>query len=224
MTQPFLALDIPARHFWDTSFLSAHLPQAIVRDPRPGARPTDHWWAGDGEQAGTFWSAYTSAWLPMSLLSGPDRERLAGAWFAASRHWPVAFHLNKGLAGASPEVLQASRDTATNPQVLEAFALAIIAGDGPSAFPGMPGPDLRGARRAAERIRAADRALRAAAPGAGSYLSECDYFLGDWQRASWGPHWPRLDRIKRRYDPDGLFVVHHGVGSEGWSADGFRRL
>jgi hypothetical protein len=27
--------------------------------------------------------------------------------------------------------------------------------------------------------------------------------------------------IKDRYDPDGLFFGHHGVGSERWSADGF---
>jgi FAD/FMN-containing dehydrogenase len=224
VTEPFFALDAPARHFWDTDFLAAHLPPAISRDPRPGARPGDYWWAGDGEQAGTFWSAYTSTWLPQSLLSGAGRERLIDAWFEASRHWQIAFHFNKGLAGATPEVLAASRDTAMNPQVLDAFALAIIAGDGPSAFPGLPGPDLPGARTAADRIRAADRALRAAAPGAGSYVSECDYFLADWQRASWGPYWPRLDRIKRRYDPEGLFVVHHGIGSEAWSADGFRRV
>ena len=31
----------------------------------------------------------------------------------------------------------------------------------------------------------------------------------------------RLLEVKRRYDPNGLFYVHHGVGSEGWSADGF---
>ena len=34
----------------------------------------------------------------------------------------------------------------------------------------------------------------------------------------------RLQGIKRKYDPDGLFFVHHGVGSEEWSADGFTRL
>ena len=27
-----------------------------------------------------------------------------------------------------------------------------------------------------------------------------------------------------RYDPDGLFFGHHGVGSEDWSEDGFTRL
>jgi len=34
----------------------------------------------------------------------------------------------------------------------------------------------------------------------------------------------RLAEIKRAYDPDGLFVVHNGVGSEQWSADGFTKL
>ena len=29
--------------------------------------------------------------------------------------------------------------------------------------------------------------------------------------------------IKRAYDPEGLFFVRHGVGSEGWSEDGFTR-
>jgi hypothetical protein len=29
---------------------------------------------------------------------------------------------------------------------------------------------------------------------------------------------------EKRYDPTGLFFVHHGVGSEDWSADGFTRL
>jgi len=37
----------------------------------------------------------------------------------------------------------------------------------------------------------------------------------DWQRAFWAPNYRRLLTIKRRYDPDGLFTVHHGVGSEG---------
>ena len=57
-------------------------------------------------------------------------------------------------------------------------------------------------------------ALRVAAPDAGAYVNECDYFQEDWQHAFWGPNYPRLARIKRRYDPDGLFTVHHGVGSE----------
>ena len=61
------------------------------------------------------------------------------------------------------------------------------------------------------------------APATGAYFNECDYFQPDWQQAFWGPHYPRLKEIKERYDPDGLFFVHHGIGSEGWSLDGFTR-
>jgi FAD/FMN-containing dehydrogenase len=110
-----------------------------------------------------------------------------------------------------------------NPQVLDAFALAIVGAAEDAAYPGWSKPDIGKGEAAAAAVRAADAALRTAVPGAGSYMSECDYFLGDWKRASWGHHWPRLEAIKRRYDPEDLFVVHHGVGSDGWSADGFSR-
>jgi hypothetical protein len=33
-----------------------------------------------------------------------------------------------------------------------------------------------------------------------------------------------LRAVKDQYDPEGLFFVHHGVGRERWSADGFTRL
>ena len=50
------------------------------------------------------------------------------------------------------------------------------------------------------------------------------YFQPDWQIAFWGTNYPRLAAVKRKYDPQGLFFVHHGVGSEAWSADGFTRV
>ena len=33
-----------------------------------------------------------------------------------------------------------------------------------------------------------------------------------------------LQAVKKKYDPDGLFFVHNGVGSEDWSPDGFTRI
>ena len=66
--------------------------------------------------------------------------------------------------------------------------------------------------------------VRTLLPDAGSYVSESNFFETGWQRAYWGANYPRLLEVKNRYDPDGLFFVHHGVGSERWSADGFTRL
>ena len=218
-----VVLAIPARHFWNPVVLDKYAAGAIKHSAHADGRSGDWWWAGDSDQVGAFWHAYSSAWLPVSLLKPTAQHRLADAWFAASRHWPVAFHFNKGLAGADAGVLAASRDTAMNPQVLDAFALAIIADCGGPAFAGMPEPDMIQARDAAAKVKAATVALKAAAPDAGGYLSECDFFARDWQRSNWGRHWTRLRNVKQRYDPAGLFIVHHGVGSETWSRDGFTR-
>jgi FAD/FMN-containing dehydrogenase len=49
---------------------------------------------------------------------------------------------------------------------------------------------------------------------AGSYVSESNYFNKNWGHAFWGPNHARLKAVKRKYDPEGLFFVHHGVGSD----------
>ncbi|HEV2620951.1 MAG TPA: FAD-binding oxidoreductase [Frateuria sp.] len=226
ITRPFQALAAPARHLWDAEFLRKYLPSAIVSDARPGA-PRHHFlWAGDHDQAGWFIHGYQSAWLPATLLQPGQQARLVDALFNAAQHRGVSLHFNKGLAGAPADALARVRDTATHPQVLDAFALAISAAGGDPAYPGMPGakPDPAMARHTAAAIERTMDALRAVAPGAGSYVSESDYFLRDWQQGFWGENYPRLAKAKRMYDPDGLFFVHHGVGSEGWSEDGFTRI
>ena len=69
-------------------------------------------------------------------------------------------------------------------------------------------------RASAARINAAMRIIRDVTPASGAYSNEADYFEPDWQTAFWGPHYSRLLDIKRKYDPDNLFRVHHGVGSD----------
>jgi FAD/FMN-containing dehydrogenase len=212
---------VPARTWWDVE----NNP-AMIHDTRPGSPKQHCWWRGDQGQVGAFLHGYDSLWLPASLLEEEAQQRLARALFAASRFKQVQLHLNKGLAGATPEARAAARDTATHPAVLDAFALAIIAdGEGP-AYPGMPRPplDLRAAHADARNIDRSAAELRKLVPDAGSYVSESNYFNASWKRAYWGDHYPRLRAIKRRYDPEGLFFVHHGVGSEEWSPDGFTRL
>jgi FAD/FMN-containing dehydrogenase len=81
------------------------------------------------------------------------------------------------------------------------------------------------ARRDKARIALAMAELRnVAPPEGGTYVAESSYFQADWQRAYWGSNYPRLLAVKTRYDPQELFFARHGVGSEGWSEDGFDRL
>lgn len=213
-TFAFRTAAVPGRHMWDAEWLTKNLPaDTISRDTRPSATPGAYWWHGDGEQVGAYWLGYQSMWLPASLLESGNQGGLAEAWFAASRHWSVAFHFNKGLAGAAPEAIAASRETATNPQMLSAFALAIIASSADPAYPGQPLPVEGNARTRADAIASAIRELRRIAPEAGTYVNECDFFQENWRHAFWGSNVERLEAIKRRYDDQRLFTVHHGIGS-----------
>jgi len=66
--------------------------------------------------------------------------------------------------------------------------------------------------------------LRAVASSGGAYVSESNFFESDFENSYWGANHARLAEIKKKYDPDGLFFVHNGVGSEQWTRDGFTRL
>jgi FAD/FMN-containing dehydrogenase len=242
---------IPARRNWDVEWRVAHWPEAVFprngsafnaimddilvhvmhepvfrHDERPGSAPSDAWWGGDAGQVGQYLWGYESLWMPASLLASNSQGRLANALFAGSRYGDIELHFNKGLAGAPPDAIAAAKDTAMNPAVLTAFALAIVAnGEGP-AYPGVPGhePDVIKGRVVAKIIDHCVEQLRAVAGPSGSYVNETNYFEMDWQRAFWGENYARLAKIKQMYDPAGLFFVHNGVGSEGWSRDGFTKL
>ena len=226
----------PADFTWDSALRSAARDprtwwsidgnRNMERDTRSGA-PQDHAWSrADQGEVGAFLHGYDSVWLPAALLRKDQQKRLVDALVAASRHKLVRLFTNKGLAGAPAAVLAAERQTAMNPKAIEAFALAIIAdGQGP-AYPGLPRApfDPVAARKDAHEIDLATAELRNIAPNAGSYVSESNYFNRSWQDAFWGENYPRLRTVKAKYDPDGLFFVHHGVGSEDWSEDGFTRV
>lgn len=211
--KPLDIVALPARQFWDPDFFAKAGVDVATRDQRPGAADYHMAWKGDLEQVGWFIHAYTSAWIPSALMKEENLDKLAAAVVEGAMSMDVAFHFNKGLFGAEADTLAAARDTAMNPQVLDAFALVIIANGGAPVFEGLPGArvdEAKAQRNIARVHKSYDRVMQVT-PGAGAYFSESDFFQKDHERAYWGSNVPRLRSAKHRYDPDGTFQVRNGI-------------
>jgi FAD/FMN-containing dehydrogenase len=224
--QPLTFVIMPAKDIWSPAFLKKFAPDFVATDNRTGASEDNIFWKGNQGEAGQFLYAYHSAWLPESLLETNQIKLLTDALFHAGKYWNTSLHFNKGLAGANPEVLTAARNTAVHPALGNAFALVIIAAEEQPCYPGLAGhePDMKKANNAAEKITKAINEIKSRVATTGSYVSETDFFEEKWQDSFWGSNYERLLSIKDKYDPEGLFFVHHGVGSESWSPDGFTKL
>lgn len=208
-------LTVPARDLWNADVVG-QIPDFIVRDDLPGAPKDYFYFKTNAGEVGQVKHAFQSTWLSQRLLDPERRPALVDALVRASQIWQVSLHCNKGLAGAPANAVRWTQDTSMNPAVLDSFALAITgASEGP-AYPGIPGhePNVAQGRLEAKLVAAATAPLKALAERPASYVNETDYFQDDWQTAFWGDHYARLRQVKHRYDPGGLFRVHHGVGTE----------
>ena len=177
-------------------------------------------------EAGWFLHGYESTWMPAHSSSRQRQPQLVDALFAASRRWTTSLHFNKGLAGAPAEAIAAARNTATIPRPPTPSLSPSSPPEARRPFPASPATSrtCRSPVATPSNIAAAMDELRKLVPNHGSYVSESNYFEADWRSAFWGANYPRLRQVKDKVDPDGLFFVHHGVGSEDWSPDGFTRL
>jgi hypothetical protein len=60
---------------------------------------------------------------------------------------------------------------------------------------------------------------------AGSYSNEGDAFERDFITTFYSQeNYPKLSAIKSKYDPNDLFIVASGVGSERWDGDGLCKV
>ncbi|PBK71123.1 FAD-binding domain-containing protein, partial [Armillaria solidipes] len=57
-----------------------------------------------------------------------------------------------------------------------------------------------------------------------AYSNEADSLEEDFKTTFFGPNYPRLEDIKRRYDPKDMFIVAAGVGSDKWDKDGLCKV
>lgn len=207
---------LPFESLWDPAWWENVDPNFITRDGRPDQPASQYWWATNQSEVSQFICSYQSRWLPMHLFDPASAGLLADALFAASRQYRFTLHFNKGLSGADADAIERTRTTPVNPVVFDAPALLIVSTHQEHVYPGVPGhePNLTQGRASAAKVDAAMKIIRDVTPTSGAYSNEADYFEPDWQTAFWGPHYPRLLEIKRKYDPGNVFRVHHGVGSE----------
>jgi FAD/FMN-containing dehydrogenase len=206
----------PFEGFWDAAHWLDVFPDMIRLDERPGrGHAHDFWWTSQENDVSQFVNSYQSRWLPLEVVHDRPGETTE-ALYQGSRHHSFGIHVNKGLAGAAPHALARDRATSVNPAVFSALGLVICASLQHFRYPGVPGhePDPAAAAVGARSVTQAMAAIRPVSPDSGSYVNESDFFEEDWQRSYWGDHYPRLVEIKRRYDPDNAFSVHHGVGTE----------
>lgn len=216
-TMKIKVMAIPPTKMWDTAFWKKHHADFIKLNRLQGAPKDQYWWGGDSEQASAFWYAYDSWWLPARLLSDDKIDHTAELFYQASRHFSVSLHINKGLAGASQAAIASTQETSINPAVFHAVGLIIMAAASNSVYPGVIGrePDQVKAQHIQEQIGKAIQLFERAAPEAGTYANEANYFQQDWQKAFWGDNYAKLARIKQHYDPQGLFRCHHCIVGTG---------
>ena len=117
---------LPAQRFWDPALLK-RFPASSSADDRAGAPADNIFWAGNRARRVGSGTPTSPPGSPASLLeAGPSGERFADALFrrgaALARGSCIS---TRGSRAAGPEAIAAARETAMNPAVVDAFALAI---------------------------------------------------------------------------------------------------
>jgi len=73
--------------------------------------------------------------------------------------------------------------------------------------------------QARQRIAEYVRRLEPISPGSATYMNEASLHEPDFRKSFFGSHYGRLQSIKHKYDPNSMFLVAEGVGSEDWNGD-----
>ena len=61
-------------------------------------------------------------------------------------------------------------------------------------------------------------------PGSGAYENEANFRQDNWQSTFFGSNYGQLESIKQHWDPESLFYVLKGVGSDAWSVSDDGRM
>ncbi|MFC4891738.1 FAD-binding protein [Pseudofrancisella aestuarii] len=210
-------INVPPKDIWNYDYWEKNHPEFVTKNEGANARPGEYWWSGNTGEVYNYWYTYQSWWLPEKVFEKDDLDSTAKTIYDASRITTVAFHINKGLAGASKDAITRGKETSTNPTVYDAATLVLMSAGTNNIFGDRNTPK---AQKQVQDINKAMSMIKSLAPNAGTYVNEADYFEPNWQQAFWGDNYSKLFQIKQKYDPNGLFYCHHCVGSESWQEGG----
>ena len=129
---------------------------------------------------------------------------------------------NAFLGFVALNVNQSSNRQATAPNaVLPAWRSTLVTTLAQSTW-NFSAPRSQGVTQADELTNVVVPQLTALTPGSGTYMNEADFALKTWKQDLYGSGYPRLRRIKTKYDPEDLFYGVTAVGSDAWAiaADG----
>ncbi|KAK4233326.1 FAD binding domain-containing protein [Achaetomium macrosporum] len=66
--------------------------------------------------------------------------------------------------------------------------------------------------------------IEAVTPGSGTYVNEADFNQPDWKEAFFGVNYDKLLSIKNKWDPNSVFYILKGVGSDAWTVGSDGRM
>jgi hypothetical protein len=206
---------VPSKKLWDLKYLKENAAEFVTPD-LTDSKNTRFWWSSDQNKILNYFYTYLSHWLPKYLLNEEEIEKFSDGLYQAAQRGSFLLNFDKGLSGCPNDVLKRQIDTSMHPICAESFALMISAASEQTRFPGLKGfmPNPESFQKKIEEAKSAYKIIKALAPESGTYFSESDYFEENWKQNYWGENYPRLLEIKKKYDPDNLFRVHHGVGSD----------
>lgn len=186
-----------------------------IFDDRPRAPKGYFWWKGNASEVAAYWGGYDGRGVPFTMTQPGRSAVLAQALFDASRTSLILWQTNKALYGEHPEARRRDETTSINPAVFSNVAFITLGAWKQGKYPGVTGhePVLAESQAQYDGVMSAAAIIRTVTEEGGSYSNEGNYFEQDWRRQFWGSNYPRLLRIKRKYDPTNMFRVHKGVGS-----------
>lgn len=201
---------------WDYHYMKAILPELVVKNNASSTNPQEYWWQPNSAEVSTFWYTYQSWWIPENLFSKNNLDKTAKTFADVSKIQPFAFHIQKGLSGASEDAISRTKETSTHPGVFKATGLVIMSAGTDKYYPSLDKNklDIKAAREKVKTINQMMAKIIELAPDAGTYANEADYFLENWPQNFWGRNYPKLLSIKKKIDSSNRFTCHHCVGSE----------